>query len=184
MVTFLTGLLLLNYLVMFVMWLWVLVVAGREGALYVVLCIFVPFYILYYIISRFDEVTPAGPAYLGSGALQIVHVAYSPTGKVALTGYVNDRNDRADQLVGLWTADVVRGVLLNLRQMPAPDSPNGITDLQWTPDGTALIYRETIPYGPTVRSARYDGVSGFRIVRLDVSTNATQVLYESGGRRP
>jgi hypothetical protein len=114
--------------------------------------------------------------------MQIIHVAYSPNDKVALTGYVKDRNGRADQLVGLWTADVVRGSILNPRPMPVPDSPNGITDMQWTPDGTALVYRETIPYGATARSDRYDNVSPFRIVRLDVGTGQTSVLFETQSR--
>jgi hypothetical protein len=116
--------------------------------------------------------------------MQIIHVAYSPSGKVALTGYMNDRNDRADQLVGLWTADLVRGAMVDLRPMPVPESPNGITDLQWTPDGTALVYRETVPHSPEVRSARYDGVSGFRMVKLDVDTGQPEVLFQSEGRRP
>jgi hypothetical protein len=116
--------------------------------------------------------------------MQVIHVAYSSAGKVALTGYVNDSNDRADQLVGLWTADMVRGAIVNPRRMPVPDSPHGVTDLQWTPDGKALVYRETVPYSPSVRSARYDGVSGFRMVRLDVGTGQTQVLFQSEGRQP
>ena len=116
--------------------------------------------------------------------MQVIHVAYAPSGKVALTGYVNDRNGRADQLIGLWTADVVSGAIINPRPMPAPESPNGITDLQWTADGKALVYRETVPYSPTVRSARYDGVSGFRMVKLDVGTGKIEVLFQSEGRRP
>ncbi len=116
--------------------------------------------------------------------MQIVHVAYSRDGKVAITGYVNDRNNRSDQLVGLWTADLVNGAIINPRRMPAPDSPNGITDLQWTPDGTSLIYRETVPYGPTVRSARYDGVAAFRVVKLNVGTGQIEVLLKSDGRSP
>jgi hypothetical protein len=139
----------------------------------------------FYSTARSTRDPALDPAVLSkqeAEGLQVIHIAYSSTGKVALTGYVNDRNGRADQLVGLWTADVVRGAILNPRPMPVPDSPNGITDLQWTPDGTALVYRETIPYRPDIRSARYDGVSNFRIVRLDVGTGETTVLFQPQGR--
>jgi hypothetical protein len=132
--------------------------------------------------SRDPALDPAVLSKADTERMEIVHVAYTPNGKVALTGYVNDSNGRADQLVGLWVADVVRGAILNPRPMPTPESPNGITDLQWTPDGTALVYRETVPNRPDIRSMRYDGVSGFRIMRLDVGTRQTTLLFESPGR--
>jgi hypothetical protein len=135
-------------------------------------------------IGRGPALDPAQLSRSDAERMQVIHVAYSSAGKVALTGYVNDSNDRADQLVGLWTADMVRGAIVNPRRMPVPDSPHGVTDLQWTPDGKALVYRETVPYSPSVRSARYDGVSGFRMVRLDVGTGQTQVLFQSEGRQP
>jgi hypothetical protein len=112
--------------------------------------------------------------------VQIVHVAYSAQGKVALTGYYNDRDGRADELAGLWTADVVDGGLANITSLPIPTRPHGITDLQWSPDGTSLVYRETMPQNSSYWSDRYDGWSPFRLVRLDVGTRRSFILYPAG----
>jgi len=50
----------LGTLVGFVMLIWgnvgILLTAGRESAICVLLCLFVPFYSVYYIITRFDDV--------------------------------------------------------------------------------------------------------------------------------
>lgn len=119
--------------------------------------------------------------YLQPDKMQITHIAYSPagsaTGKVAMTGYFKDYKGRADQLVGLWTADLVNGALARLETQPLPDSPNGIADLQWAPDGKSLIYRETINQSVSSVSARYDGKSDFRIVKLDTTTGDKLALY-------
>lgn len=110
--------------------------------------------------------------------MQIVHLAYSPRGKLAFTGYYNERDWRADKLAGFWVADVVDGTLRNVRSLPTPDAPNGITDLQWTPDGRSLIYRETIPQSVESRTDRYDGQSPFRMVTLDTERTATpEIIY-------
>lgn len=111
--------------------------------------------------------------------LQIMHIAYSADGKLAMTGYYNDYNYRADQLAGLWTASVNNGTLSNVRAQPTPAAPDGIADLQWSPDGTSLIYRETEPISNAAFASRYDGLSPFRIVKLDISTGQSVVLYES-----
>ena len=112
--------------------------------------------------------------------VQIVHVAYSAQGKVALTGYYNDRDGRADELAGLWTADVVDGGLANITSLPIPARPHGITDLQWSPDGMSLVYRETMPQNSSYWSDRYDGWSPFRLVRLDLGTRHSFILYPAG----
>jgi hypothetical protein len=112
--------------------------------------------------------------------MEIVHLAYSPGGKVAMTGYYNDRGGRADQLVGLWIADIVDGGLANIRTLPAPENPRGVTDLQWTPDGESLIYRETMPQNASDWSDRYNGLSPFRLVKLDLSTEQKNTLYLAG----
>lgn len=113
--------------------------------------------------------------------LQIIHVAYSQHGKVAFTGYYNDRDGRTDLLAGLWTADMRDESLANIKPQPLPESPHGATDLQWTADGTNLIYRETIPNSPFSSSSHYDGVSGFRIVKLDptIGNKDKVVLYST-----
>lgn len=111
--------------------------------------------------------------------LQIIQIAYSHHGKVAMAGYYNDREDRVDQLVGLWTADLVGETLSNVKAQPLPESPHGITDLRWSADGASLIYRETIPTDPSTFSSRYDGRSGFMMVRLDVATGERTVLYDT-----
>ena len=110
-------------------------------------------------------------------SMQVIHVAYSPHGKLALTGYYNDREGRADKLAGLWLADVTGGALSNVRALPMPGGSRGIADLQWSPDGRHLLYRETIPQSPDSLSARYDGHSPFRIVRLDTQTRQTETLF-------
>src|SRR5204862_7957167 len=103
--------------------------------------------------------------------LQIVHIAYSTDGKLAMTGYYNDYQEgRADKLAGLWTADIVNNRVVNLRAQPVPQPPDGITDLQWSPDNRSLIYRETVPQDAESLSARYDGGSRFMIIKLDLRT--------------
>lgn len=111
-------------------------------------------------------------------AVQIVHLALSPGGKLAFTGYYSDYNGRADQLAGLWTADYKEGALSNLQKQPTPQSPHGITDLQWTPDGESLIYRETMPSNPSLLSATYDGQSPFNMVRLHIGSGRVQLLFD------
>ena len=67
--------------------------------------------------------------------LQVVHMAYSTNGKLAMTGYYNDsQEERSDRLAGLWTADVINGQIANMHPQPIPQPPNGITDLQWSPE--------------------------------------------------
>ena len=113
--------------------------------------------------------------------MQIVHLAYSPDGgKLALTGYHNDVQGRAEVLDGLWTADLVDGTLSNLTAQPIPENPHGITDLQWSPDGQSLIYRETIPRSASDWSDRYDGFSPFQLVKMDLRTQGRYVLFRSG----
>ena len=117
--------------------------------------------------------------------MQIVHMAYSSRGRIAMTGYYNDRvAGRADQLAGLWTGDVVNGAITNLHSQPIPAAPHGITDLQWAPDGHSLIYRETMPQSPESLSARYDGSHNdpFSIVKLDPASSGITVLYTSAPR--
>ncbi len=110
--------------------------------------------------------------------LQIVHMAYSTDGKLAMTGYYNDYQEgRADNLAGLWTAEIVNGRLVDMRPQPAPQAPDGITDLQWSPDNKSLVYRETIPQDPESLSARYDGHSPFTIIKQDLLTGNRVVLY-------
>jgi hypothetical protein len=109
--------------------------------------------------------------------LQIVHVAYSTDGRVAMTGYYNDFEGRADKLAGLWTADVVEGQLVNIESQPIPTAPHGIADLQWSPDNASLVYRETMPQAPDSFSDRYDGISPFIIVKHDLREGARTNLY-------
>lgn len=111
--------------------------------------------------------------------LQIIHVAYSTWGKVAFTGYYKDFDGRADKLEGLWEANVLNnGALSTPVRLPIPGDYHGITDLQWTPDGASLIYRETI-ININSQSARYDGESAFRMVSLNPTTGHTTVLYNN-----
>jgi len=115
--------------------------------------------------------------------LQIIHMAYSPSGRVALTGYYNDYRNRADYLEGLWTADLLDGVLANITAQPKPQSSRGIADLQWSSDGMDLIYRETIPTGQVGWvSSRYDGLSAFSIVKQNPSTGKKVILYSTSDR--
>ncbi len=113
---------------------------------------------------------------------EIVHLAYSNSGKLAITGYYIDYNQRADQLAGLWVADVVGGVLSNIQTMPMPEGLHGIADLQWSPDGKSLIYRETIPASAVSITSRYDGQSAFLIQELNVATRQSTLLYSSDNR--
>jgi hypothetical protein len=110
--------------------------------------------------------------------MQIIQIAYSSRGKVALTGYLTDQAARADQLVGFWTADLSDGNLLNVQPQPLPQAPDGVTDLEWSPDGASLIYRETIPASDAIVSSRYDGGADFRIVKLDIGTRKSTVLFD------
>jgi hypothetical protein len=98
---------------------------------------------LYSIPSRTHEVILDHEA-LGVAdglKMQIVHAAYSPTGKLAVTGYYSERDWRADKLAGFWMFDVVDGVLRNRVSLPMPQAPNGIADLLWAPNGGCLTYR-------------------------------------------
>ena len=111
--------------------------------------------------------------------MQIIHVAYSTWGKVAFTGYYKDFDGRADKLEGLWQANVLgNGSLSTPVRLPIPGDFHGITDLQWTPDGASLVYRETI-VNINNQSARYDGESAFRMVSLNAGTGRTTVLYNN-----
>ena len=110
--------------------------------------------------------------------MQIIHIAYSSQGKVAFTGYLTDETARADQLVGLWTANLSDGNLLNVQPQPLPQAPDGVTDLEWSPDGASLIYRETIPALDKIVSSQYDGGADFHMMKLDVATRNTTLLYD------
>ncbi len=114
--------------------------------------------------------------------IQIVHLAYSPKGKVALTGYYNLHDNRVEALAGLWTADVVGGNLTNLAAQPIPSAPDGIADLQWSADGNSLIYRETVPQKDSSLVSKYEGDTEFRIVRLDTKIGQRTILYDTTGR--
>jgi hypothetical protein len=114
--------------------------------------------------------------------VQIVHLAYSHTGKAAFTGFYNLKDPWVETLAGLWTADVVDGALANLQAQPKPTAPQGIADLQWSPDSKNLIYRETVPLGQASMVSRYDGRSPYRIIKLDPETGSAITLYETSGR--
>jgi hypothetical protein len=114
--------------------------------------------------------------------VQFVHVVYSSQGKVALSGFYNLQDDRAEVLAGLWTADIVDGVLINLQSQPIPAAPNGIADLQWSPNGRFLIYRETMPRRESSMISRYEGDLAFKMVRLDPVTGEQIVLYDATRR--
>ncbi len=130
-------------------------------------------------VTRGPALAPDGLGVADPAKMQIVHLAYSPNNKLAFTGYYIDYNGRADQLAGLWTANVSNGTLNNLRPQSLPKMPDGITDLQWSPDGNSLIYRETMPADLSDWSSRYDGHSPFRMMKLDPSSLNGQptVLY-------
>ncbi len=111
--------------------------------------------------------------------MQIIHVAYSTWGKVAFTGYYKDFEGRSDKLEGLWEANVLgNGSLSTPVRLPIPGDFHGITDLQWTPDGASLVYRETI-VNINNQSARYDGESAFRMMQLNPATGHATVLYNN-----
>ncbi|HEX9990453.1 MAG TPA: zf-HC2 domain-containing protein [Chloroflexia bacterium] len=114
--------------------------------------------------------------------VQIVHIAYSPLGKVAFTGFYNLKDPWVETLAGLWTADVVDGALAHLQAQPMPAAPQGISDLQWSPDGMSLIYRETVPLGQASMVSRYDGRSPYRIIKLDPETGSSVTLSDSADR--
>jgi len=110
--------------------------------------------------------------------MQIIQVAYSAQQEVALAGYKTDFNGRADQLVGLWTGKLSNGTLQHVQSQPMPQTPDGVADLQWSPDGTSLIYRETIPGSDlAMHTYSYDSNADFRMRKLDVTTGQTSVLY-------
>lgn len=117
-----------------------------------------------------------------AASVQIVHVAYSPAGKVAMSGFYSLRGLKVESLAGLWTADFKDGALANVRPLPTPDASLGVADLQWSPDGTAIIYREMVPSSEADFASRYDGRSPFSIVKLDITTGQKTVLYSAPGR--
>lgn len=130
---------------------------------------------------------PASLQVSDAASVQIVHVAYSSatgTGKVAFSGFYNDKDLRVETLAGLWTADLVNGTLANVTPLPMPDSLHGLTDLQWSADGKSLIYRDIYlgPGSEAVFAARYDGHFPFSIVKLDVSSGQKIVLYDASNR--
>ena len=114
--------------------------------------------------------------------MDIVHIAYSAGGKLALTGFYHDYKFRADLLAGLWTADVVNGRITNTRAQLSsadPTDPRGVADLQWSPDGRSLIYRETHPQSPDNWTDRYEGNTQFRIMKLDLGTGRPSSLFNA-----
>jgi hypothetical protein len=120
----------------------------------------------------------AGALEVSSAAeLQVVHIAHSVQGKVAFTGFYSLKDGRAEVLAGLWTADLVDGTLKNIRALPVPEGSHGIADLQWSPDGTALIYRETIPQSDASLISRYEPGSHFLMVKQSMS-GERQILFD------
>ena len=132
--------------------------------------------------SRNPLVDPSSLTMYEPEQMQLIPIAYSSQGKVAMAGYMSDVNQRADQIVGLWTGDLVRGSLLHVQAEPIPVRPHGVADLQWSPDGKSLIYRETIPSSDIIETSRYDGGSDFRLMKMDIETGGTTMLYD-GERR-
>jgi hypothetical protein len=110
--------------------------------------------------------------------VQIVHLAYSTYSKVVFTGFYRLRDGRAEVLAGLWIADLNDGELTNVRSLPIPATPQGIADLQWSPDGSHLIYRETLPQDESDLVSRYEKGSGFLIVQLDPRSLERVVLFD------
>ncbi|MEO5950943.1 MAG: hypothetical protein ABIQ44_00570, partial [Chloroflexia bacterium] len=94
--------------------------------------------------------------------LQIIHIAYSSQGKIAFTGYYNEIDGQADKLEGLWVANIDGDHISTPSRVQNPEDHNGVTDLQWSPDGQSLTYRETMPTG-NAPSARYNGDRNFRM---------------------
>jgi len=121
---------------------------------------------------------PAGVISNEPERMQIIQIAYSDQHKVALAGYKNDYNGRADQLVGVWTGTLSNGSLQNIQPQSMPQTPDGVADLQWSPDGASLIYREMVPTSEGMVTSRYDGGSDFRMMKLDVTTGKTVMLYD------
>lgn len=116
-------------------------------------------------------------------SVQIVHLTYSSAaGKVAFSGFYNLKGFKVETLAGLWTADLVNGSLANVKSLPLPGGSHGATDLQWSPDGNSLIYRETVPSSEASFASRYDGHSPFSIVKFDTTTGTKTVLYNAMGR--
>jgi hypothetical protein len=129
--------------------------------------------------TRNPLVDPASLTTYEPERMQIIPLAYSPQGKVAMAGYMSDVNQRADQIVGLWRGDLVRGQLLNVKPLPTPEKPHGVADLQWSADGKSVIYRETMPTSNVMVSSRYDGGSDFRLMKMDADTGETTVLFDA-----
>jgi hypothetical protein len=131
-------------------------------------------------ISHTPLLDPLGLTIMGNEPerMQIVQIAYSAQQEVAMTGYKLDFNGRADQLVGLWTGKLSHGALQDVQAQPMPQTPDGVADLQWSPDGTSLVYRETIPTSDVMYTSRYDGGEDFRMMKLDITTGKTALLYD------
>ncbi len=138
-----------------------------------------------YLASSASNGPLLDPSRLGlpdASDVRIVHVAYSPQGRVAFTGFYNYRDLRVEVLAGLWTANLTdSGTLTDLRSQPAPARPNGIADLEWSPDGRSLIYRETFPISDASLVSRYEG-NGFLLVKQDVYSGERVVLYDASRR--
>jgi hypothetical protein len=131
---------------------------------------------------------PQGDSLLNSGLLrvedapsvQIVHLAYSPaTGKVAFSGFYNIRNMKVESLAGLWVADLAGGTLQNVTQVATSSTSTGLSDLQWSPDGMSLIYREIALTSDVQYASRYDAQSPFKLVRVDLPSGQQTTLYDS-----
>jgi hypothetical protein len=112
--------------------------------------------------------------------IEIVHFARSPQGKVAFTGFYTLRkgHPEPESLAGLWIADIEGAHLTNLRPLPIPEAPSGIADLQWSPSGEHLIYRETIPQEESDLVSRYEKGSRFLLVKLDPRSQERVVLFD------
>lgn len=126
------------------------------------------------------------PAWLrvsDAASVQIMQPTYSPVaGKVAFSGFYNLKDFKVETPAGLWTADVVDGAIANVKPLPLPATPRGVTDLQWSPDGKSLIYRETVPGNEASFASRYDGHSPFALVKLDTVTSEKTMLYDATSR--
>ncbi|MDQ6693558.1 MAG: hypothetical protein M3014_03945 [Chloroflexota bacterium] len=137
--------------------------------------------------ARASMIAPAQLKVPSANSVQIVHIAYSSAatavgaGKVAVTGFYMDRDDRAELLAGLWTADLIKGALVNIKQQPLPAAPDGIADLQWSADGKSLFYRETIPTDQSSAISHYDGrsLSHFQMMSLGLATGKSTVLFDN-----
>lgn len=126
---------------------------------------------------------PAALRLSDAAGIQIVQIAYSPVeGKVAFSGFYNNKDTGTESLGGLWVADFSNGVISNVAALPGPTASHGLSDLQWSPDGKSLIYRDIV-FDSEVSSAfasRYDGHSPFTLYKLDITTSQKTLLYDSG----